>query len=376
MKIETNGYNVEMTTAKTVAEAMEKLPVFQSIRGAEQWNAEKREKLIADILAGCYVPPIAYGYVTDEDGNKSLAIMDGQQRGNAIREAVADGRLSPDTEILISIDKLRAGEELFRVLNIGVPVGSALVTAVALNGNAGKALLAVASHAALSYVPWSAIQTGRTEKAAFAASLLAVASGWNAPESSTKVAEAWLNEHSAEITADNQTAALAMCDKIADALKPYVDAANGEDKKRAKVARKVLGGVRKKNNWITLCQLVKDDIDASDAVALFADGETWCKADNDNKAYGKGKYRRTSIDGKGGRIKEWSAIPMGGGSSGNATDAAKRLDAALFFIVDGGDFQRNPYAEIDAKDKQAKAADKAAAGVDGDTLAALMGGAM
>lgn len=95
-------------------------------------------------------------------------------------------RTFPDAEILISIDKLRAGEELFRVLNIGVPVGSALVTAVALNGNAGRALLAIASHAALSYIPWSAIQTGRTEKAAFAASLLAIASGWNAPKVARK----------------------------------------------------------------------------------------------------------------------------------------------------------------------------------------------
>lgn len=177
MKIEKQGYNVEMSTAATVAAGMEKLPVFQSIRGAEQWSAEKRAKLIADILAGKYIPPIAYGYIDDADGNKTLAIMDGQQRGNAIREAVQDGRLAPDTEILIAIDKCRAGEELFRVLNIGVPVGSALVTAVSLTGNAGKALLSVASHAALEYIPWSAIQTGRTEKAAFAASLLAIASG-------------------------------------------------------------------------------------------------------------------------------------------------------------------------------------------------------
>lgn len=374
MKIEKQGYNVEMSTAATVAAGMEKLPVFQSIRGAEQWNAEKREKLIADIKAGNYIPPIAYGYIDDADGNKTLAIMDGQQRGNAIREAVQDGRLAPDTEILIAIDKNRAGEELFHVLNIGAPVGSALVTAVSLTGNAGKALLSVASHAALGYIPWSAIQTGRTEKAAFAASLLAIASGWNAPESSTKVCEAWLNEHSDEITANNEKAALAICDKIADALKPYADTAAGGDKGRAKVARRVLGGVRKKNNFITLCQLVKDDIDAGDALALFADRDTWCKADNDNKAYGKGKYRRTTIDGKGGRVKDWSAIPMGGGSSGNATDAAKRLDAAMFFIVDGGDFQRNPYSELDAKDKKAKAAGKAAAGLDGDTLAALMGG--
>lgn len=137
MKIEMKNYEISMSKASTVAEAMKSLPVFQTVRGSNQWNAEKREQLINDLIAGKYIPPIAYGYVTDEDGNKSLAIMDGQQRGNAIREAVENGKLSPETEVLIAIDKARDGAELFRVLNIGVPVGSALVTAVSLEGVAG-----------------------------------------------------------------------------------------------------------------------------------------------------------------------------------------------------------------------------------------------
>ena len=365
MKIENKNYEISMSKASTVAEGMKSLPVFQTVRGSNQWNAEKREQFVADLAAGKYIPPIAYGYVTDEEGNKSLAIMDGQQRGNAIREAVENGKLNPETEVLIAIDKTREGSELFRVLNIGVPVGSALVTAVSLEGVAGQALLAVAEHRALDLVPWSAIQTGRTERAAFAATLLAIAAGWAMPESSTKACEAWLKEHAAEVDGDGKAAALAMADRIEAALAPYADTVNGEDKKRAKVARKVLGGIRKKNNWLTLCQLVKDDYSAEDAVALFADGEVWTKG---------GRYYPTAVQG-GKRLKTASTIPMGGGSSGNAVDTAKRLDAAIYYLAEGGEFVRDPYAMIDA-DADAKTARKAteqAAGIEADALKAALG---
>ena len=365
MKIEMKNYEISMSKAATVAEGMKTLPIFQTVRGANQWNAEKKTAFVTDLKSGKYVPPIAYGYVMDEDGNKMLAIMDGQQRGNAIREAVEAGTLDPETEVLIAIDKARDGAELFRVLNIGVPVGSALVTAVSLEGVAGQALLAVAEHKALDLIPWSAIQTGRTERAAFAATLLAVAAGWAMPESSTKACEAWLKEHAPEVDGDGKTLALAMADKIATALAPYADAANGENKKRAKVARKVLGGVRKKNNWLTLCQLVKDDVSAEDAVALFADGEVWAKG---------GRYYPTAVQG-GKRLKTSVTIPMGGGSSGNAVDTAKRLDAAMYYIIDGGDYMRDPYAMINAEAEEKatrKAAEKAAT-IDGDALAKALG---
>ena len=88
MKIENKNYEISMSKAATVAEGMKSLPVFQTVRGSNQWNAEKREQVVADLAAGKYITPIAYGFVTDEDGNQTLAIMDGQQRGNAIRMAV------------------------------------------------------------------------------------------------------------------------------------------------------------------------------------------------------------------------------------------------------------------------------------------------
>lgn len=361
-KIEMKNYTLEMSTAKAVAAGMDSLPIFQTVRGAGQWNAEKREKLIADIKAGKFVPPIAYGYVTDEDGNKTLAIMDGQQRGNAIREGIASGALDAETPILIAIDRARDGAELFHALNVGVPVGSALVTAVSLDGNAGAALLAVAEHRALSMIPWSAIQTGRTERAAFAATLLAIAAGWSMPESSTKACESWLKENAAQIDGDVKALALALADKIAAAMTPYFDTAAGDDKKRAKVARRVLGGVRKKNNFVTLCQLVNDEYSADDALALFADSDIWTKG---------GKYYPTAIKG-GGRVKTAALIPAGGGSSGNATDTAKRYDAATYYLAGGGAYQTNPYAEIDAAGKDSGAG-AAAAKIDADALSAALG---
>lgn len=366
MSIEMKNYTVELSSAKVVAEAMNCLPSYQTIRGSNQWNAEKRENLIKDILAGLYVPPVVFAimdHAEGEDGDNG--IVDGQQRGRAIADAVKAGTLKGDEPILVAIDKARTGAEAFRVLNIGVPVGSALVTAVSLDGIAGKALLAIAEHKALELVPWSAIQTGRTEKAAFAASLLAIASGWSMVESSTKACEAWLKEHSAEVDEEGKASALTIADNIAKALAPYAETAEGTDKKRAKIARKVLGGVRKKNNWITLCQLVKDEYSAEEAVALFADTVTWSKG---------GKYRPSAVKG-GGRVKSEAAIPMGGGSSGNAIDTAKRLDAAVYFLTEGGDFVRNPYEELDAETDaktERKAAEKAAT-IDGDALAKALG---
>lgn len=365
MEIKMNNYDVSISKAATVAAAMDKMPIYQTVRGAKQWGADKREQLVKDIAAGLYVPPIVYGWETDENGDRYMVIDDGQQRCNAIAEAVKAGTLDPETPVLIAIDNARTGAELFRVLNIGVPVGSALVTAVSLDGIAGQALLAIAEHRALDLVPWSAIQTGRTERAAFAATLLAIAAGWAMPESSTKACEAWLKEHAAEVDDEARAAALAMADRIAAALAPYADTVGGDDKKRAKTARKVLGGVRKKNNWLTLCQLVKDDYSAEDAVSLFADGEVWAKG---------GRYYPTAVQG-GKRLKTASVIPMGGGSSGNAVDTAKRFDAAVYYIAEGGEYQRDPYAMIDA-DADAKAAHKAAekaADIAPDALAAALG---
>ena len=354
-EIKMNGYTVEMSTAGTVAKAMETLPVYQTIRGSEQWSKDKREQLVRDIIAGNYIPPIVYAVEVDpETGEKRLVIVDGQQRGRSIADAVKAGTLDPEALVLVAVDNKREGSEVFRLLNIGSPVGSALVTAVSLEGTAGKALLAVAEHRALSLIPWTAIQGGRTEKAAFAASVLAICAKWAFPESSTKACEAWLKDNGELVTDEVRDKALGVMDTLAEALQSLVDVANGEDKGRAKVARRALGVVRKKNNFLTLVQCILDEYDASDAIALFADAEVWAKG---------GTYRPTREDGKGRKAK-FATIPTGAGSSGNLKDTAARLDAAKYYLDGEGEFAHDIYAALEAEraDKaKAKAAEKVVA---------------
>ena len=52
MKIEMKNFTVEVNNAETVAAAMDSLPIYQSIRGCDQWTQEKRDALVKDILGG------------------------------------------------------------------------------------------------------------------------------------------------------------------------------------------------------------------------------------------------------------------------------------------------------------------------------------
>ena len=126
-EIKMNGYTVEMSTAGTVAKAMETLPVYQTIRGSEQWSKDKREQLVRDIIAGNYIPPIVYAVEVDpETGEKRLVIIDGQQRGRAIRDAVKNGTASPvpTSQIIYNqaiIDGIARSAECGHEVEITVP---------------------------------------------------------------------------------------------------------------------------------------------------------------------------------------------------------------------------------------------------------------
>ncbi len=381
-KIENKNFTIETNSAEMVAKAMNSLPIYQTIRGADQWTQEKRDALISDIIAGLYVPPIVFAVETDDDGERRLIIVDGQQRGRAIKDAVDNGTLPKDTPIVTAVDNGRTGENAFRVLNIGCPVGSALVTAVSLDGDAGKALLACAEHSALALVPWSAIQNGRTEKAAFAASALAICAGWSFVESSTKATEKWLKDNAEAVDNDAKAKALSVLDRIAKALSVLddiaKDGAHGIDgatmdektlakvaKARAKSARRALGTIRKKNNFISLVQAVADEYDPADVIALFADGMVWTKG---------GTYQPSREDGKG-RLKKSVAIPTGAGSSGSLIDTARRFDAVKYFLDGEGEYQRDIFADAE-KDADAKTSDKAtekALACDTSALASALG---
>ena len=42
MKIANKNYELSMSKAATVAAAMDKMPIYQTVRGAKQWSADKR----------------------------------------------------------------------------------------------------------------------------------------------------------------------------------------------------------------------------------------------------------------------------------------------------------------------------------------------
>ena len=113
MEIKMKNFTVEVNNAETVAAAMDSLPIYQSIRGCDQWTQEKRDALVKDILGGLYVPPIVFAVEVDEEtGEKRLVIIDGQQRGRAIRDAVANGTMPKDTPIITAVDNGRGRKQL------------------------------------------------------------------------------------------------------------------------------------------------------------------------------------------------------------------------------------------------------------------------
>ena len=67
MEIKMKNFTVEVNNAETVAAAMDSLPIYQSIRGCDQWTQEKRDALVKDILGGLYVPPIVFAVEVDEE---------------------------------------------------------------------------------------------------------------------------------------------------------------------------------------------------------------------------------------------------------------------------------------------------------------------
>ena len=46
MEIKMQNYELSMSKAATVAAAMDKMPIYQTVRGAKQWSAVKREQLV------------------------------------------------------------------------------------------------------------------------------------------------------------------------------------------------------------------------------------------------------------------------------------------------------------------------------------------
>lgn len=326
-------YDIIVTTTRKLADLLDNLPSVQTVRG-RVWPQEVSDGLINDLKEGKYIPPLVI--VADpsaEDPIADAALTDGQQRANAIRDAVRDGRLTGEEQVVVAIDYGRTVEDSFAVLNIGVPVGSSLVTAMRLSGDVGQAVVDVASHPYFSGVKWSALQVKRTAKADFATAILAMCSGWDKPESSAKECAAWLEKHQDNVTTGAVEKARAFLDELNAAMEPFTEQAKakGSDGKHA---RSILAAFRKKNLWMTAIGAWLDRMD-DDGNERYTVADIVAVMGRDDLLQ---PYTYKVPMGKGKKTKEVTAEWTGAGSSGsnsNYCDRAIVFAHAMDVYMDG-----------------------------------------
>lgn len=99
------------------------MPEIQVVRGADMWAFDKSMAFASDLAAGKYTPAptICKAIVQDDDGNDKdiLLVVDGQQRREALRRAVAAEKLNPETMLDVIIVSADDADDTFRRLNIG-----------------------------------------------------------------------------------------------------------------------------------------------------------------------------------------------------------------------------------------------------------------
>lgn len=322
-------YLVKAVTVKELVESAPNLPAMQRVRGSV-WKPEVSTALVEDIKAGLYVPPIVLaGDVANAD------VSDGQQRLTAITAAYEKGTLPGDCSVLVAVDAGRSFVQSFKVLNIGIPVGSSLIQAASYDVGVTDAIIRLAAHPLFGLYRWTSTQVLRTARAEFASVALAIAAGWATPCSSTKECSAWLKKSAALVDdAAIQTAEDAL-EAIRQALVPY-DAHSKDKGEEGKRARKVLANLRKKNLFLTAVGVALKGGDMADYV-LFTTMDTL--------QGGKVEY---SITVNGRTKKAYAKWSIGGGSSGSYQEYRDRLIVAMDKLPRVKECLAIPTAEDDA----------------------------
>lgn len=307
-------YLVKAVTVKELVESAPNLPAMQKVRGSV-WKPEVSNALVEDIKSGLYVPPIVLAGDVDH-----ADVADGQQRLTAINTAYGKGDLPGDCTVLVAVDAGRSFVESFKVLNMGVPVGSSLVQAASYDSGVTDAIIRLAAHPLFSLYRWTSTQVLRTARAEFASVALAIAAGWATPCSSTKECAAWLKKSAALIDdAAVQTAEDAL-ESIRVALVPYDQIKDIKDKARKEEtarARKILANLRKKNLFLTAVGVALKGGDMSDYVMLTT---------MDSLLGEKTVYSATVNGRQKKMVAKWS---IGGGSSGSYQEYRDRLIVAM-----------------------------------------------
>lgn len=307
-------YLVKAVTVKELVESAPNLPAMQRVRGSV-WKPETSNALVEDIKSGLYVPPIVLAGDVDH-----ADVADGQQRLTAITAAYGKGDLPGDCTVLVAVDAGRSFVESFKVLNMGVPVGSSLVQAASYDSSVTDAIIRLAAHPLFSLYRWTSTQVLRTARAEFASVALAIAAGWATPCSSTKECSAWLKKSSALIDDTAVQTAEDALESIRVALVPYDQLKDIKDKARreeVKRARKILANLRKKNLFLTAVGVALKGGDMADYVMLTTM----------ESLLGEKTVYSATVNGRQKKmVAKWS---IGGGSSGSYQEYRDRLIVAM-----------------------------------------------
>lgn len=307
-------YLVKAVTVRELVESAPNLPAMQRVRGSV-WKPEVSTALVEDIKAGLYVPPIVLAGDVDH-----ADVADGQQRLTAITAAYGKGDLPGDCTVLVAVDAGRSFVDSFRVLNMGVPVGSSLVQAASYESSVTDAIIRLAAHPLFSLYRWTSTQVLRTARAEFASVALAIAAGWATPCSSTKECSAWLKKSSALIDDTAVQTAEDALESIRVALVPYDQLKDIKDKARkeeVKRARKILANLRKKNLFLTAVGVALKGGDMGDYVLLTTM----------DALLGEKTVYSATVNGRQKKmVAKWS---IGGGSSGSFPEYRDRLIVAM-----------------------------------------------
>lgn len=323
------------------------MPEIQVVRGADMWAFDKSMAFASDLAAGKYTPAptICKATVQDDDGNDKdiLLVVDGQQRREALRRAVAAGKLDPETMMDVVIVSADDADDTFRRLNIGVTVAKSIVGSCDYDDDARRYINILCAHPLFAAMGYSAYSRQNGIVSAVVQGAVAIVAQyvdkdgtlspvWDSPSSNYTDAHKALSAHVADIPEDEWQRIAAMFDGMADALKPYTAHIQkyGKTKKETSVARKLFSDLRKKNLFFTAVDAIGNGLmTASDVFAALTLTDTLNK-------YKDAPYTYT-VNVAGNKTKLSARWTVGGGSSGSNADFGQRkiiLSAVVAGLTD------------------------------------------
>lgn len=323
------------------------MPEIQVVRGADMWAFDKSMAFASDLAAGKYTPAptICKATVQDDDGNDKdiLLVVDGQQRREALRRAVAAEKLDPNTMLDVVIVSADDADDTFRRLNIGVTVAKSIVGSCDYDDDARKHINVLCAHPLFAALGYSAYSRQNGIVSAVVQGAVAIvaqyvdkdgklAPVWDSPSSNYTDAHKALTSHVADISVAEWGRIAAMFDGMADALKPYAAhiAKYGKTKKETAAARKLFSDMRKKNLFFTAVDAIGNGrMTAADVFAALTMTNT---LDN----YKDTPYTYT-VNVAGNKTKLSARWTVGGGSSGSNADFGQRkiiLSAVVAGLTD------------------------------------------